>query len=221
VLLYYITDRMQLGGEESIRRRCLLEKVEEAAAAGVDYIQLRERDLPVRELFALAAEALQKVRAGGVRTKLLINSRTDVALAVAADGVHLRSNDLAASEVRAVWNKSSGRTGAFVGLSCHSLNEVLSAEGHGADFVVFGPVFGKQGSDKLPTGLEGLRAVIGRGAPVDKEVEAGQSLRMPVLALGGITPENARACMEAGAAGIAGIRLFQENDIAQLVARLR
>jgi thiamine-phosphate pyrophosphorylase len=101
------------------------------------------------------------------------------------------------------------------------LQDVLSAEGHGADFAVFGPVLGKVGSTEPPAGMEGLRRVAHRGVPPDKKVEAGQSLGMPVIALGGITLENARACVEAGAAGIAGIRLFQENNIAQVVSQLR
>jgi thiamine-phosphate pyrophosphorylase len=209
---------MQLADEEPNRRRRLLDKIAEAASAGVDYIQLRERDLTIRELESLAAETVARLR--GTKTRLLINSRIDVALAVKADGVHLRSHDLTASEARAIWVKSTGRTGCLIGVSCHSLNEVLSAEGHGADFVVFGPVFGKQASDHSPVGVEALAAVTRRGAPADKKVEAGQSLRMPVIALGGVTLENAHACVEAGAAGVAGIRLFQDNDVAQVIARL-
>jgi len=219
LLLYYITDRMQLAADEANRRKCLLKKIAEAARAGVDYIQLRERDLAVRELALLTAEATARLR--GTRTKLVINSRIDVALAAGADGVHLRSNDLSASEARAIWAKSTGRTDCLIGVSCHSINDVLRAEGHGADFVVFGPVFGKLGSSEPPAGLEALTAVTHRGVAADKKVEAGRSLHMPVLALGSVTLENAHACMEAGATGIAGIRLFQENDIAQLVEQLR
>jgi thiamine-phosphate pyrophosphorylase len=199
----------------------LLDKVSEGANAGIDYIQLRERDLTSRELLSLAAEAVRRVRDSNSKTRLLINSRVDVAIAAGADGVHLRSNDFAASEARAIWAKSTGRVHCLVGVSCHSLQDVLSAEGHGADFAVFGPVLGKVGSTEPPAGMEGLRRVAHRGVPPDKKVEAGQSLGMPVIALGGITLENARACVEAGAAGIAGIRLFQENNIAQVVSQLR
>ena len=218
MLLYYITDRVQFGGDESSQRRRMLEKIAEATNAGVDYIQLRERDLSGRELESLSGEAMKRVR--GSNTRLLINSRVDVAIAVGAHGVHLRSDDLAASEVRAVWAKSTGRTDCVIGVSCHSINEVLSAEGHGADFVVFGPVFGKQGGNRPPVAIEALRSVTRRGGPPDKKVEAGQSLQMRVFALGGVTLENTHACVEAGAAGIAGIRIFQDNDIAQLVDRL-
>ncbi len=219
LILYYITDRSQFAGDEANRRRRLLAKISEASCAGVDYIQLRERGLTIQQLELLAREAVGCVQ--GTTAKLLINSRVDVAIAAGANGVHLRSNDIAASEARAIWSKSTGRTDCVIGVSCHSLQAVLSAEGNGADFVVFGPVFGKLGREESAVGVEPLRAVTQRGRTPDKKVEAGQSLGMPVLALGGVTPENARGCIEAGAAGIAGIRLFQENEISELVKRLR
>ncbi|MGZ4816860.1 MAG: thiamine phosphate synthase [Terriglobales bacterium] len=221
MLLYYITDRMQLGADERSRREALLKKIAQAAAASVDYIQLRERDLTARELERLAAEAARRVRDAGTATKLLVNSRIDVALAAGAEGVHLRSDDIPASEARAIWAKSRERTDAIIAQSCHSLAEVLSAESHGADFVVFGPVFGKQGSDQLPMGAEALARVVRRGTPADPRVEAGQTLRMPVIALGGVTVENAASCMRAGAAGVAAIRMFQQGDVAEVVRRLR
>lgn len=218
MLLYYITDRIQLADDEPSRRKRLLDKISEAASAGVDYIQLRERDLTSRELLSLSLEAVERVRG---KARLLVNSRVDVAIASGANGVHLRSNDIAASEARAIWAKSTGKVDCLVAVSCHSLTDVLCAEGHGADFAVFGPVFGKVGSIEPPTEIEELRKVAVRRTPINKKLEAGQSLGMPVIALGGVTLENASACVEAGAAGIAGIRLFQENDIAQVVSRLR
>jgi thiamine-phosphate pyrophosphorylase len=219
LLLYYITDRIQLARDEHEQRVCLLNKIAEAASAGVDFIQVRERDLSSRHLLSLATEAAHRV--AGSNTKILINSRVDAAIAASADGVHLRSNDLAASEARAIWANSTGNADCVIGVSCHSLHDVLSAEGHGADFVVFGPVFGKRGTSDAPVGLDQLRRVALRSQAPDNKVEAGQTLGMPVFALGGVTLENARACIEAGAAGIAGIRLFQDNDIAQLVRQLR
>ena len=193
----------------------------EAAQAGVDYIQLRERDLSAREFLQLALEVVACVRKAGPATKLLINSRIDVAIAAGADGVHLRSDDIKASEARAIWAKAIKRTDCVIAQSCHTLIDVLNAEGHGADFVVFGPVFGKQGSAAPATGVEAIARVTGRGVTPDPKVEAGQSLKMPVLALGGITRENAAACVEAGAAGLAAIRLFQRGEVAEVVARLR
>jgi thiamine-phosphate pyrophosphorylase len=215
VLLYFITDRRQLGGSEP-----LLRKIAEAAGAGVDFIQLRERDLTTRELEQLARQAARVVREAGPSTKLLINSRIDVALAAGADGVHLRSDDISAGDARAIWCRSAGRTDCVIGVSCHSLRNVLSAEGQGADFAIYGPVFGKQGSDAQPTGVEGLASVLDRGEAPGK-VEASQKLRMPVIALGGVTIANAADCERAGAAGVAAIRMFQENEVAAVVKALK
>jgi len=180
------------------RRRQLLSKIAEAAQCGIDFIQLREKDLSTRELEKLAADAVRTVREAASGTRLLINSRADVALAVAADGVHLRSDDVSPEVARELLPRS-----ATIALSCHTVEEVAAAAGH-ADFVVFGPVFGKRDFAGA-VGLDGLRAAC--------------AFSIPVLALGGVTVENAAACLEAGAAGIAGIRLFQENDIARALAK--
>src|SRR5208337_5494148 len=112
-LLYYITDRTAFAADEPTRRRRLLEKISEAAHAAVDYIQLREKDLPTRELESLAREAVRIIHESfslrtenrEPRTALLINSRADVALAVEAGGVHLRSEDLSPTDVGEVWKK--------------------------------------------------------------------------------------------------------------------
>ena len=110
-LLYYITDRTAFPGDEPSRRRRLLEKISEAVRAGVDYIQLREKDLPTPDLESLAREAARiiaqlRTENQELRTALLVNSRTDVALAVDADGVHLRSTDISPEEVRTIWTRS-------------------------------------------------------------------------------------------------------------------
>ena len=166
----------------------------------MDYLQLREKDLPAREQEALGREAVARIRDAGTNTRLLINSRTDVAIAVEADGVHLRSHDVSPQDVRKVW-----RGKALVAVSCHTEPEIMAAEEAGADFVVFGPVFEK--SDLPAAGIEALQMVCRH--------------KIPVFVLGGMTLDNARACAEAGAAGIAGIRLFQQNDIAAVVRNLR
>jgi len=221
-LLYYITDRTAFSGDESSRRRRLLDKIAEAARAGVDYIQLREKGLTTRELESLAREAIRVIREsrepahGPRRTALLINSRTDVALAVQADGVHLRSDDVPPQEIRAIWENCGVGTLArdlsprnpLVGVSCHSPAEVAQAAANGATFGVFGPVFEKKNA--LGAKLAGLELLY----------QACQE-KIPVLALGGITLANSHSCVEAGAAGIAAIRLFQENDIAEVAHRLR
>ena len=207
--LYYITDRRQFPGNAQERERRLLEKIAECAAAGVDLIQLREKDLGSRALEELALKAMATL--AGSRTRLLINSRTDVALACGAHGVHLPANDLAASDARAIFARA-GVSEPVIGVSTHSAAEMASAEAHGADFAVFGPVFEKSGSANRE-GLEQLRQICHR-------TEAAQP-PMPVLALGGITLKNARLCMEAGAAGIAAISLFQQNDVAAIIKHLR
>ncbi len=225
MLLCYITDRLQFPGNDSERTRRLLAKVAEAARCGVDWVQLRERDLTARELERLAREAVAVVREASSRTRLLINSRIDVALAAGADGVHLRSDDIAASEARVIWTKAGRRTeggGIFapplIGVSCHATNEVRLAEAHGADFAVFAPVFEKHGS--AGAGIEALRAAC-RPQPAAGNVEGPGTSAMPVLALGGITLENAPACLQAGASGIAAIRLFQDNEVRTVVQQLR
>src|SRR6516225_1738347 len=164
--LYYITDRTQFPGDEAARRRALLDKIAEAARAGVDYIQLREKGLSTRELEHLANEAvdtIEKLRAENpeLKSRLLINSRVDVALAVGADGVHLRSDDIAPHAVREVIRNSGQRpptTGYFlIAASCHCKSEVLRAERERADFAVFAPVFEKRDQpESLPAGLTAL-----------------------------------------------------------------
>jgi thiamine-phosphate pyrophosphorylase len=218
-LLYYITDRTQFPGDEPTRRRVLLAKIAEATCAGVDFIQLREKDLSTRDLEQLAHEAahiVQELRTQNreLRTCLLINSRTDVGLAASLDGVHLRSDDIPAFEARNVWTQALARSSQpaarspLIAVSCHTQAEVLRAQSQGADFAVFAPVFEKRdrpGSE--PTGLAALReACLGN---------------IPVLALGGVNLDNAASCLQVGAAGIAAIRLFQENKIEDIVRTLR
>src|SRR5580698_10789982 len=119
MLLYYITDRNAFAGCESQRRQALLERIADAARAGLDYIQLREKDLSARDLEHLSLDAVRAVRGNSPTTKLLINARTDVALACQADGVHLPAVELAASEIRALWKKCSDRE-PVIGVSAHS-----------------------------------------------------------------------------------------------------
>ncbi len=221
-LLYYITDRMGFPGDESMRWRCILDKVAEATACGVDYIQLREKDLSGRELGSLAREAMSimhelKTENHDLKTALLINSRTDVALASEADGVHLRSDVVSPQDIRIAWKRVAGECSAgtpardlapsdpLIGVSCHSPEEVARASANRASLVVFAPVFEKRGT--APSGLQMLREAC--------------RVKIPVLALGGVTTQNAASCLQAGAAGIAGIRLFQENDISAVVRALR
>ena len=220
MLLYYITDSRQFSANGAESRARSLENIAEAARCGVDLIQLRERHLTASELEKLALDAVSEVRKAGTGTKLLINSRTDVAIAAGADGVHLRSDrasELSASEARSIFHKA-GVTKPMIAVSCHTLDDIYSAEAHGADFAVFGPVFGKAisasqdaAAKNLPgVGLEQLRRASHR--------EAAASSRMPVLALGGVTLANAQACVDNGADGVAAIRLFQPDEMGKLAA---
>jgi thiamine-phosphate pyrophosphorylase len=220
-LLYYITDRSAFPGDERARRQRLLDKIAEAAASGVDYIQLREKDLSARELENLAREAIRVIGENGKASDgmrqasaLLINSRVDVAMAVSAAGVHLRADDISPEEVRSAWracavgrgNEAEGKP-PIIAVSCHSTQEVIQAAAEAANFTVFAPVFEKKDAEIVPAGLEEL----GRACRVN----------IPVLALGGVTLENAALCLRAGAAGVAAIRLFQENEISKIVRALR
>ena len=220
-LLYYISDRRQFPGDESSRRSALLAKIAEAAHAGVDYVQLREKDLSARELELLAGEAVRVIREEQrpanseprTATRLLINSRVDIALASGADGVHLRSDDIAPADVREIWRMCGAASHAreklpIVAMSCHCLSDVVRAQSLSADFAVFGPVFEKRDAPGTePKGCAELRAAC--------------AVEIPVLALGGVTLANAASCRAAGAAGLAGIRLFQENKIEEVVRALR
>ena len=218
MFLYYITDRSQLSTNHDEALRLLLERISAAANAGVDAIQLREKDLSARELVELGNRAAEIAHhslprsARGMRTRLLINSRIDVAIACGADGVHLRSDDVSASDARVIF-AHVGVSAPATGVSCHTVQEVSLAEAQGADFAVYGPVFGKRGEKTAATGLTSLRAA-------SRERRAAQH-PMPVLALGGVTVANAVDCLKGGAGGIAGIRLFQNGNLVETVAQLR
>ena len=217
-LLYYITDRTAFAPDEPTRRRRLLDKIAEASRAGVDYIQLREKDLSTRALESLARDVVsavketQKLTSGPwtLVTTVLINSRTDIALAARANGVHLRSDDICPNDVRSIWNACSGdeRGEPLIGVSSHSPVEVAQAQAGGATFAVFAPVFEKK--DTPITQAAGLT-----------QLREACKVNIPVLALGGVTLENAKACLDAGASGIAAIRLFQEHNIEQVARLLR
>jgi thiamine-phosphate pyrophosphorylase len=214
VLLYYITDRKAFSGTEAERQSALLRRIAEAASAGVNYIQLREKDLSSRELEHLTRAALRAVRENSSSTRLLINSRADVALACGADGVHLPAGEISASQVRALWSKRSERQ-PTIGVSAHSAADLREALQEGADFAVLAPIFEKANTDAKAIGVEALRE-----ASSQIQTAAGASHPFSVLALGGINLTNAGACLQAGASGVAGIRLFQTGDVVETVRRL-
>lgn len=199
-----ISDRKYLSADPVLARALLLDMARQWTIAGIELIQLREKDLAAGELLALAQELLEVVRArssGG--TKLVINGRADLAIAAGADGVHLTGDrdELNASQVRALF-AHAGLPGPVVSVSCHRVSDVRRATEQGVDYILFGPVFEKRsGGERLAggVGLERLREAC---------AAAGTT---PVIALGGVTEGDAQRCVDAGAAGIAGIRLFADT----------
>jgi thiamine-phosphate pyrophosphorylase len=185
VIRCYITDRHAPGD------KTLIETIASNLAAGVEWVQIREKDLSARALFDLVRSALALPSPHG--SKILVNGRLDVALAAGAAGVHLPAD----SPPPRAW-RDIAPPEFLMGVSCHSIEEVRSAEAEGADYVLFGPVFAP---------LSKYSSLIPRGT--GELARAVAAVRIPVLALGGITLQNRAACMEAGAAGIAGISLFQ------------
>jgi thiamine-phosphate pyrophosphorylase len=213
MLRYAITNRAMYPGDEEERRALLVLEASRWAVEGVDFIQLREKDLEAAALTTLAREILQAMtrsqsqtsqsRTSQSQTRLLINSRPDIALATGAHGVHLSAHpeELTCEQVRALY-ASRALPAPVITLSCHSLEEVQRARRHGVSAILFAPVFEKavNGEVVVPgQGLGQLRAACAAASPV------------PVFALGGVDATNAALCLDAGAAGIAGIRLFHKS----------
>jgi thiamine-phosphate pyrophosphorylase len=168
--------------------------VEAAVAVKIDLIQIREKRLTAKVLYQLSTSAAGITH--GSATKLLVNDRADIAVAAAADGVHLTSQSLPAEIVRLTIGAEF-----LIGVSTHSLKEAAAAQLGGSDFVVFGPVFDTPSKKQYgkSVGLAGLREVTSELRP------------FPVLALGGVTLDNAADCIRAGAAGVAAISMLGDR----------
>jgi len=180
--LYVVTDRHEAGGRD-------LEAIVAAAAqGGAGAIQLREKDLSARDLYALGARLQGALAPYGV--PLLINDRLDVALALDAAGVHLAGHSLPTAVARRVLG-----AGKLLGVSTHSVEEARCAAEDGADFIVFGPVFTTPSKVAYgpPQGLQHLRTVV-------------RAVHIPVIAIGGIDHTNLPQVVQAGAYGVAMIR---------------
>jgi thiamine-phosphate pyrophosphorylase len=179
----------------------VLALVRAAVRARIPLFQLREKNLTTRALYELAALCVEITR--GTETRLLINDRADVARAAGADGVHLAVQSMESQVVRRAFGPSF-----LIGVSAHSFAEAQAARDGGADFAVFGPIFDtpQKRPYGAPLGLDALRETAHRLAP------------FPLLALGGITGENAQHTLRAGASGIAAIRLFSKLEKLDAVA---
>ena len=175
--LYLVTDRQQTAG------RPLVSVVGRAVSAGVRAVQLRERDLPIRELLSLALDLQRELS----DMQLFINDRVDLAVALGCRGVHLRESSLPASVVRTLVRPSQ-----LLGLSVHSIQGAVAAERHGADFVVLGPIYDTPSK----------RAY---GAPLGLQVleQAARAVNIPIFAIGGMTASRTREVRQAGAFGVA------------------
>lgn len=195
-IVYYVTDRKAFYPADSIAR--VRDTIYIAVAAGADWVQVREKDLPGRALLPIVKDAVAVAAARG-QARVIVNDRLDVALAGGADGVHLGSKSLPPREV-STWCRRGNASAEFsIGVSCHSLEEARAAESDGASYIFFGPIF------ETPS-----KKAFGKAQGVGKLADVCNAVRIAVVAIGGVSAENAAECIQAGAAGIAAIRLFQE-----------
>jgi thiamine-phosphate pyrophosphorylase len=202
-IVCYVTDRKALAGDKSLP--ALLDVIRAIAAAGVDWVQIREKDLPARDLFTLVKEAvaLASVRSGSIRArsiKVIVNDRLDVALAAGAAGVHLGHASAPAREVVRWCRAGNAPADFFIGVSCHSLEGAQDAESAGASYTYFGPIY--ETPSKIP---------FGKPHGIEELAQIASAVTIPVIAIGGVNASNAPECLRAKAAGIAAIRLFQNT----------
>jgi thiamine-phosphate pyrophosphorylase len=193
--LTLVTDRRLLPAG-----RGLASLAAEAAAAGVDRVQVREKDLPDRPLGVLVAAVAAAL--AGSATRLIVNGRPDLAALHGAEGVQLPEDGLPVAGVRRAF------PGLAIGASCHSIDAALRAEAAGADWIVLGPIFATPGKEARALGLPLL-------------AEAAARVSIPIHAVGGMRPENAAEAAAAGARGILAIRAFVTRPVAAAVAAFR
>lgn len=187
---YLITDRT------ACAPRSLPKVLEEACRAGIRAVQLREKDLPDQSLFKLATEVREITTR--YQTRLFINGRPDIAEAVDADGVHCRENGISPSDVREHWPDLS------IGASVHSEEAAKRMEEEGADFLLFGPIFFTPSKAKYgdPQGVSELQSIV-------------KTVQLPLFAVGGISVDRVRLCLQTGAYGVAGISSIMATESVQ------
>lgn len=183
-----VTDRKLLGGKW---QRKIINVVRDAIVGGIDAVQVREKDLSSRELFELAMD-LRKITKN--KALLYINDRIDIALAVKADGVHLGANSMHISYARKLFR-------GLIGVSCHSVKDVLEAEKNKADYVFLGPIYYTPSKSKYgkPLGIDVLK-------------EVRKKIKIKIIAIGGINETNVKECINAGADGVAVISSIFASD---------
>jgi thiamine-phosphate pyrophosphorylase len=193
-IVCYVTDRKAFDPADTVSR--VREAIRRAFAAGADWVQIREKDLPGRTLLEIVRNALEAAQGRG---RVLVNDRLEIALAAGAGGVHLGRQSVPAREVIAWCRRGNAPAEFSIGVSCHSAEEARTAETDGASYVFFGPVF------ETPS-----KKAFGKAQGIASLAEVCGAVRIPVLAIGGVNVENAPQCIQAGAAGIAAIRIFQD-----------
>jgi len=217
-LRYAITDRNRFADSEQKCQAALVRNAIRWAAEGLDFIQLREKDLAAGALGALARKLLEALGTSDPAPRLLVNSRADVAIAVAAAGVHLTAapGELTPAQVRQLY-AAAGLPEPIISVSCHTLDDVARAVSPepraGASLILFGPVFEKVAFEKRPAAqpIAAASGTLAAGAGLDLlRAACAAAAPTPVLALGGITVANTAACLAAGATGVAAIRLFAQ-----------
>jgi thiamine-phosphate pyrophosphorylase len=216
-IVCYVTDRKSLRASQT--GLALRERIQMAVQAGADWVQIREKDMPARELVDLvrgvrdalrAEDALASAagtREGYVVPRVVVNDRLDVALATGAAGVHLGRESVNVRDL-VKWCRSGNAPLEFmIGVSCHSIEEAREVESAGANYIFFGPVF------ETPS-----KRVFGEPQGLARLAEVSGTVRIPVIAIGGVDEVNAQDCVRAGAGGIAAIRMFQEASDARVLA---
>jgi thiamine-phosphate pyrophosphorylase len=187
--------------------------VRAALDAGADWVQIREKDVRAPQLLALVREAIEIALPQERAQRVLVNERLDIAIAAGAAGVHLRSESAPTDAVVRWCRGGNAPEGFLIGRSCHSLEDARKAAVAGADYVFFGPIFDSP-----------AKRAFGRPQGIERLSEVCSAVRIPVIAIGGVNDQNAADCIQAGASGVAAIRLFQAEreptSLAQIVSQI-